>query len=122
MVKNCPNCGNEFTHEARVRQVYCSPRCRRDAEKTRDRERDERRARRLGEPLPNRPAIAAGPAMPALPPAPRPSPATGSRPPTIRNCPHCDQPVTIVALLATLDAARPTIPQPTNDVVPLPRV
>ncbi|MGW3185018.1 hypothetical protein ACWDD9_37665 [Kitasatospora sp. NPDC001119] len=122
VVKNCPNCGSEFTHEARVRQVYCSPLCRRDAEKTRDRERDERRARRLGEPLLNRPAIAAGPAKPTLPPAPRPRAGDTLAPTAIRNCPHCDQPITIVALLATPEAARPTIPQPTNDVVPLRRV
>ncbi|MDH2390640.1 hypothetical protein QCN29_17965 [Streptomyces sp. HNM0663] len=32
-----------------------------------------------------------------------------------RNCPHCDQPVTIVALLATQEAARPTITNRVTD-------
>lgn len=35
--------------------------------------------------------------------------------------PHCDQPITIVALLATPEAARPAIPGRIPDVVPMPR-
>ncbi|MFF4602708.1 hypothetical protein ACFY12_08140 [Streptomyces sp. NPDC001339] len=39
-------------------------------------------------------------------------------PTATRNCPHCQQPVTIVALLATPEAARPAMPGG-PDVVPL---
>jgi hypothetical protein len=123
VVKNCPHCGIEFTHQARVRRVYCSTICRRDAEKLRDRERDEQRALRLGDPLPHRPPARGGsaPAMPVLPPSPRSRTTDALAPTAVRNCPHCDQPITIVALLATPEAARPTIPQPSTDVVPLRR-
>jgi hypothetical protein len=38
-----------------------------------------------------------------------------------RNCPHCDQPVTIVALLATPDAARPAVTNGVPDIVPIRR-
>ncbi|MFB7674452.1 hypothetical protein ACFC26_23865 [Kitasatospora purpeofusca] len=38
-----------------------------------------------------------------------------------RNCPHCDQPITIVGLLATPGAARPVI-HPARDLPPLRRV
>lgn len=41
--------------------------------------------------------------------------------PATRNCPHCDKPVTIVALLATPEAARPTIPATSPDVIPMRR-
>ncbi|MGV9344868.1 hypothetical protein ACWDSD_08700 [Streptomyces spiralis] len=40
-------------------------------------------------------------------------------PTATRNCPHCQQPITIVALLATPEAARPAVPGP--GVVPLRR-
>ncbi|MFD5379246.1 hypothetical protein ACFWJE_33395 [Streptomyces griseoincarnatus] len=43
-------------------------------------------------------------------------------PTAVRNCPHCDQPVTIVALLATQEAARPTITNRVTDIVPLRRL
>lgn len=42
-------------------------------------------------------------------------------PTAVRNCPHCDKPVTIVALLATPEAARPTIPMANPDVIPMRR-
>jgi hypothetical protein len=42
-------------------------------------------------------------------------------PTATRNCPHCQQPITIVALLATPEAARPTMPRLRTDVVPLRR-
>ena len=42
-------------------------------------------------------------------------------PTATRNCPHCQQPVTIVALLATPEAARPSVPTAIPDIVPLRR-
>ncbi|MCM2579666.1 hypothetical protein [Streptomyces meridianus] len=117
----CPVCFGEFTANPRIRQVYCSAACRRDAERLRNRERDEARALRLGE---------APPSRPELPSPPRTTPRGGSRrttperdplePTATRNCPHCQEPITIVALLATPEAARPSMPT-SPDVVPLRR-
>ena len=102
-VKPCPVCGNDFTSHPSVRQKYCSPSCRREAENQRERDRDEARAARLGEPMPPLRAMRK-PTMPRRE-------STPDLPPTAtRNCPHCDQPVTIVALLATPEVARPSIP------------
>ena len=42
-------------------------------------------------------------------------------PTAIRNCPHCEQPVTIVALLATPEAARPSVTHRVPDITPLRR-
>lgn len=109
----CPVCDGIFTANPRLRQIYCSPECRRESERQRNRTRDEERARRLGE----HPR--------ALPPAPQPTaPGTNDplAPTAVRNCPHCDQPVTIVALLATQEAARPTITNRVTDIVPLRRL
>ncbi|WP_405535190.1 hypothetical protein OG787_12105 [Streptomyces sp. NBC_00075] len=39
----------------------------------------------------------------------------------VRNCPHCDQPVTIVALLTTPEAARPTIASRVREITSLRR-
>lgn len=53
--------------------------------------------------------------LPEPPPAPQPT-APGAidplAPTAVRNCPHCDQPVTIAALLATQEGARPHDCQP----------
>lgn len=102
-----------FTANPRLRQIYCSPECRRESERQRNRIRDEERARRLGE----HPRV--------FPPASQPT-APGTidplAPTAVRNCPHCDQPVTIVALLATQEAARPTITNRVTDIVPLRRL
>ncbi|WP_413804837.1 hypothetical protein [Streptomyces sp. OE57] len=108
----CPVCQGIFTANPRLRQIYCSPNCRRDAERQRNQERDEQRAIRLGEQQA------------------RPTPAATSSPPrseealtptAVRNCPHCDQPITIVALLATPEAARPSITNRVPDITPLRR-
>ncbi|MDX3772339.1 MULTISPECIES: hypothetical protein [unclassified Streptomyces] len=42
-------------------------------------------------------------------------------PAATRNCRDCDQPITIVALLATPEAARPVITGRIPDVVPMRR-
>lgn len=113
-VRTCPVCEGEFVAGPSVRQVYCSPACRIEQERRRDRARDAERARRLGE-------------HPARTGSPRPAPARTTRateslaPAATRDCPHCGQPVTIVALLATPEAARPTITQPSGDVITLRR-
>lgn len=101
------------------RRTQCAPglllpACRIEQERRRDRARDAERARRLGE-------------HPARTGSPRPAPARTTRateslaPAATRDCPHCGQPVTIVALLATPEAARPTITQPSGDVITLRR-
>lgn len=105
----CPVCQGTFTVNPRLRQVYCSPNCRRDAEKQRNQARDEQRAIRLGEQA--RPAPVGIPAHAEQALAPT----------AIRNCPHCEQPVTIVALLATPEAARPSVTNRVPDITPLRR-
>ncbi|MFF2819362.1 hypothetical protein ACFVT9_28045 [Kitasatospora cineracea] len=123
----CAFCKGEFTALKTVRQNYCSPRCRKDAERERDRQRDQERALRLGEPARHGPIPAPAPARMELPPPPmvRAQARTPVRdvlePAATRNCPHCDQPITIVALLATPEAARPVI-HPARDAPPLRRV
>lgn len=114
-VRSCPFCKDEFTSRPTVRQKYCSPLCRRQAENQRERERDLARAARMGEASPTRPATKS--------PAVTRRESTLDLPPTAtRNCPHCDQPITIVALLATPQAARPTIPYSTPpEVTPIRR-
>ena len=109
----CPVCEGIFTANPRLRQIYCSPECRRESERQRNRTRDEERARRLGEhPRARAPA----------PPPTAPGTIDPLAPTAVRNCPHCDQPVTIVALLATQEAARPTITNRVTDIVPLRRL
>ncbi|MHC3475222.1 hypothetical protein ACYF6T_42055 [Streptomyces sp. 7R007] len=122
--RTCPVCENPSQAKTTVRTPrYCSAVCRREAEHRRDRPLDEERARRLDQ---------APPALPARIELPPPPPVrTDSRqsaavrdplePTATRNCPHCQQPVTIVALLATPEAARPTMPHHRTDFVPLRR-
>ena len=42
-------------------------------------------------------------------------------PAATRPCPHCGEPITIVALLTTPEAARPQLPNPASDVIPIRR-
>ncbi|MEU2835236.1 hypothetical protein ABZ667_42735 [Streptomyces lavendulae] len=123
--RTCPTCDATFEAARTIRQIYCSPVCRRDADRSRGQARDEERARRLGESPPL-------PALPEMPPPPKSAHrAGGSRqvtperdplePAATRNCPHCQQPVTIVALLATPEAARPAMPVRSPDIIPLRR-
>ncbi len=86
--RTCPVCWTPFT--AAGRRIYCSKKCCGTAW--------ERRGGRQ-----TRSATAAT-STPS--PAPRPVTTTG--------CPHCGQPVTIVALLATPQAARPHLPSTTQ--------
>ncbi|MFF4732310.1 hypothetical protein ACFY3M_45085 [Streptomyces mirabilis] len=120
--RTCPVCENPFQAGKTVRTVYCSMVCRREAEHRRDQALDEERARRLDQ--------APSPAPPTrieLPPPVRPTSRQAAsvrdplEPTATRNCPHCQQPITIVALLATPEAARPTMPHHRTDVVPLRR-
>ncbi|UXX98197.1 hypothetical protein N7U49_48860 (plasmid) [Streptomyces sp. AD2-2] len=66
------------------------------------------------------------------PPPPPPPPARSSmrrqapvqdplEPTATRDCPHCQQPITIVGLLATPQAARPGMPRHRTGVLPLRR-
>ena len=89
--RTCPVCWTEFTTTQR-RRIYCSRKCCGTAW--------ERRGGR-------RPAQART-AEPATPP---PAPAS-PQPAATRDCPHCGQPVTIVALLTTPQAAQPKLSQP----------
>ncbi|MGW3957985.1 hypothetical protein ACWEKM_45650 [Streptomyces sp. NPDC004752] len=122
--RTCPVCDNPFQAGKTVRTVYCSMVCRREAEHRRDQALDEERARRLGQAPPSAP-----PARSQLPPPPPARPASRQpaaardplEPTATRDCPHCQQPITIVALLATPEAARPTMPHLRTDVVPLRR-
>ncbi|MCC9312344.1 hypothetical protein LN042_35705 [Kitasatospora sp. RB6PN24] len=119
----CPVCEAEFPVEKTVRRIYCGADCRLEAERRREQEREEDRARRLGEsPRPSTELPA-----PAASPPPRPSrtysPARDPlEPAATRNCPHCDQPITIVALLATPEAARPAIHHRITDLPQLRRI
>ncbi|MFF7359137.1 hypothetical protein ACFZA1_42125 [Streptomyces filipinensis] len=121
----CPVCGDPFATLKTTRQIYCSPACRKDAERRRDQARDEDRARRLGEttPPPSRPDLPLPPRTLSRSPSRQPvAPERDPLEPTeTRNCPHCNQPVTIVALLATPEAARPSVPTASPDIVPLRR-
>lgn len=88
----CRACWREFT-PTNSRNVYCTDRCRKHAWEQR-KHRDD--------------ATAAD----GRPPAPQPA--------ATRDCPHCGEPITIVALLTTPQAARPSTPGD-GTIVPLQR-
>ncbi|MCV2465018.1 hypothetical protein OEB94_37740 [Streptomyces sp. ICN988] len=130
--RTCPVCDTTFRAPKTVRQIYCSRTCRRDAERQRDQARDADRARRLAEAphsqrtappslpeLPEPPTVTRTPHRPLL--RPQPPERDPLEPTATRECPHCHQPVTIVALLATPEAARPTVHNTVPDIVPLRR-
>lgn len=84
----CPVCQTTFARTPRQpRRRYCSATCRRTAWRRRQ-------------------------PRPGTQPDSRSARPTTEPPVAIRACPHCDQPVTIVALLVTPQAARPTMPTP----------
>ena len=104
-LRACPICWTQFqVNPQATRHTYCTPRCKTEAARRRRRERDE--------------AINTADTDVVTRQSPAPTPLT---PTAIRNCPHCDKPVTIVALLATPEAARPTIPAASPDVIPMRR-
>jgi hypothetical protein len=92
----CPVCWTPFT--AAGPRIYCSKKCRGTAW--------ERRSGRR-----------AKPATPASAPSPTPAP----QPVATTSCPHCGQPITIVALLTTPQAARPRQPEtaPLRQISPI---
>lgn len=98
--KTCPVCWDTFTPALRKpSQTYCTERCRGTAYR-----------RRRGEQTPAADTSTA-PAAAALP-----------QPAAHRDCPHCGGPITIVALLTTPEAARPSVPATASDgVIPLRR-
>jgi hypothetical protein len=116
----CPVCQGTFTANPRIRQVYCSPGCRHRAAKQRDDQRSEQRAARVGETPPARPELPALPKAVTRPGRQLSAERDPLEPTVTRGCPHCRQPVTIVALLATPEAARPAMPAG-PDVIPLRR-
>lgn len=104
-LRDCPICWTQFqvNPQAAARHTYCTPRCKAEAARRRRREREDTPDQAEGTP------------------AEAPLPVTPLAPTAIRNCPHCDKPVTIVALLATPEAARPSIPAASPDVIPMRR-
>jgi endogenous inhibitor of DNA gyrase (YacG/DUF329 family) len=107
ITKSCPICWDTFTATGRARhRIYCSVECKRTAAARREVER----ATHLDHPNRQLPAPTAS--------APTPLPQTVAH----RDCPHCGGPITIVALLTTPEAARPSAPLAAPDgVIPLHR-
>ena len=85
--RTCPICWNNFTVDTsnRRRHTYCSGRCRAEAGRRRARENTATETASADTPKPYQPEPAA-----------------------LRDCPHCGQPVTIVALLTTPQVAQQT--------------
>jgi endogenous inhibitor of DNA gyrase (YacG/DUF329 family) len=103
----CPACGTEFTWTpAAPRQKYCSKRCK---HRWHDQHRTTRRRR--GGPAPD---VARRPGADddrLSPPVHPPVPAPGTRLTAAPACPHCRQPVALVAWLVP-PAASITAPPP----------
>lgn len=119
-VSMCSSGGGTTARTSSPRFTQASTKGTKDADRRRGQARDEERARRLGEsPRSPRPVGE----LPTARPAPRQQRGTRDplEPTATRNCPHCDQPITIVALLATPEAARPSITSRVPDVTPLRR-
>jgi hypothetical protein len=93
--RTCPICATPMPETARTQ--YCTPACKTAA---------WRRAN------PDRPA---GPTRTRTVPPP----TTGPLPAALRDCPHCRQPIAIVALLTTPQVAGPQLATGTPDAVPL---
>lgn len=85
--RTCPICWNSFSVDPnnRRKHTYCSGRCRAEAGRRRARENTAIDTTPTDTPKPYRPEPAA-----------------------LRDCPHCGQPVTIVALLTTPQVAQQT--------------
>ena len=96
--RTCPICWTQFT-ATNPRHTYCTRKCAGTAWER----RGGRRAARTR------------PAEPATPPAVPSQPG----PAATRDCPHCGQPVTIVTLLTTPQAAQPRVPLPAASTPPL---
>lgn len=90
----CQICWQEFT-PSRSSNIYCSKRCKNTA--------FHRKTRPLATTGDATNTTSTGPTQP--------------QPAAVRDCPHCGEPITIVALLTTPEAARPTTPNPPPDGV-----
>lgn len=99
----CRVCWREFS-PCRANNIYCSIRCKNTAFYRREqvKRRNQVDSARDDHQTPGR-----------TPPAPHAA--------AVRSCPHCGEPVTIVALLTTPEAARPRTPSATDTVIPLHR-
>jgi endogenous inhibitor of DNA gyrase (YacG/DUF329 family) len=105
--RTCPSCGTEFTWTpAAPRQKFCSPRCKHHWHDRYGKKRDRRR--RAG-PTPDvaRPPAGAGGGAASHPAPPQPSTGLAAAP----ACPHCRQPVALVAWLVPPAASITTPPQ-----------
>ena len=107
--RTCPICWNTFTPAGRNtgKHTYCSNRCRAEAGRRRTRDTADNTSDTAT-------------SSTTTPRSYRPEPAA------LRDCPHCGNPVTIVALLTTPQIAGPQIAGPTTatgtpDVIPLHR-
>ncbi|MEU5764277.1 hypothetical protein [Nocardia sp. NPDC047648] len=93
--RTCQICWGEFI-PSRSNNIYCSSRCKNTAARRRNSQTDTPFETQRSEL------------------------ATTPQPAATRDCPHCGEPITIVALLTTPEAARPSIPAD-NTIVPLHR-
>jgi hypothetical protein len=93
--RTCPICWTTFTPDSHNhgKHTYCCGRCRSEAGRRRARDTTNPNTAPTPAPKPNRPEPAAQ-----------------------RDCPHCGQPITIVALLTTPHIARPQPATSTPDI------